>query len=249
MSGSTASIQSYEPIAVLATPFNPALKSIGILGDSIAAGYKDTIDANGMLGYVEKGISLNAAFITNTRSSTTLADFVAAHSRRMAYFPQYLTSAVCELGSNDIFASGSSLAAIQALMLTTWSEFSLRGIPVWQTTITPRTTTTDAWATTANQTVVNAAQEAVRVGLNTWLRAGAPIVGGVAVAVGTTGAIVMGQAGHPLTGIFDATAQIETSFNSGIMRVDFGAPSNEGIHFLAAVTPTIATAIDVTKLR
>ena len=66
------------------------------------------------------------------------------------------------------------------------------------------------------------AVEAVRTGYNTWIRAGAPVtVSGTAaqiaawagvytpVAPGTAGAIVAGQAGHPLAGTFDPAGAIE----------------------------------------
>ena len=96
--------------------------------------------------------------------------------------------------------TGSTGAQIKSALLNIWFDLALRGIKVYQTTITPHTSSTDGWTTLANQTPV--ASESIRVDLNDWIRAGAPIDGTTfaAVAVGTSNALLAGTAGHPLAG-------------------------------------------------
>ena len=84
-------------------------------------------------------------------------------------------------GVNDISA-GDSLATLQSSMNTIWTAFDAVGIKPVHWTITPRTTSTDAWATVANQTLAtnggNSAFGAggvgvpasIRAQLNTWIR-------------------------------------------------------------------------------
>jgi hypothetical protein len=140
---------------------------------------------------------------------------------------------VCNYGTNDL-GNGDSLSTIQANLIAFWSLWP--GKFVFQQTIDPRTTSTDTWMTTANQT--QQSFESVRQALNTWLRAGAPMVSGAAVAVGTAGAITAGNPAHPLVGIQDTAAAIEVNasnvltLNGGYWMVNGTAnwPTSDGTH-------------------
>jgi hypothetical protein len=125
------------------------------------------------------------------------------------------STAIIEYGRNDI-SGGASLASVQSTAVTLWSMFANRGQRVFQTTITPRTTSTDGWVTTGSQTA--AAGESVRVAFNAWLRAGAPVSSGVAVAIGTSGALLAGQTGHPLYGVFEVADICESTRDSGLWK-------------------------------
>lgn len=107
---------------------------------------------------------------------------------------------------------------MQGDLLWLWNQRSTAGQRVIQTTITPHTTSTDGFVTTANQTVHSMTIEARRVQLNDWIRAGAPTVSGPPVAPGTSGALLAGQAGHPLFGYWEIADQAETARNSGRME-------------------------------
>jgi hypothetical protein len=108
-------------------------------------------------------------------------------------------------------------------------------MPVYQTTITPRTTSTDGWATVANQTVVAGCGQP-RTDLNAWLRAGAPVNGsGTPVAIGTAGAVPCPY----LTGIYDAAATVEdatdpTKWKAATVLTGDGVHPNATGHALMA---------------
>jgi hypothetical protein len=95
-----------------------------------------------------------------------------------------------------------------------------RGLKVFQTTICPRTTSTDNWTTTTNQTPY--AHEDIRVALNDWIR----------------------TCPAPLSGFFDAADLAETSRNSGIWKV--GYPS-DGTHITKTGAIAISACIDTSK--
>jgi lysophospholipase L1-like esterase len=235
-------VYMYGPIAINGEMTVPTVPCVGFLGDSIGTGTNDTVQTNGYFGYIERALGNAVSWISNVRSSTKLNDFNTTHHRRMAHFPQLITHLICELIRNDIASDGVALSVAQSRSITCWNEFLNRSIPVWAVTCTPTTTTTDAWATLANQTVT--ASEAVRTAYNDWLRAGAPIVAGVAVAIGTAGALLIGQTGHPLAGYFDVADQCESARNSGKWRVDLGTPTTDGVHPNAVVHAQIATIIN-----
>lgn len=160
------------------------------------------------------------------------------------------TAAICEGGYNDIFNNSQSLANVQSSMVACWRSLAHSGIRVYQTTITPRTSSTDSWATTANQSIPDATKEGVRTSVNDWIRDGAPVNASyVAVAVGTTaaGTLRTGQAGHPLTSYFDVADKLETARNSGIWRVS-PALTGDGTHPNVAGNTLAVSAIDVAQV-
>jgi len=106
---------------------------------------------------------------------------------------------------------------------------------VFQTTITPSTTSTDSFATLANQTAAlsfSTAGNGTREQLNDWLRDGGPIRDGVAAAIGAPDAIRSSHNAHPLSGVLEMADTVESSRNSGKWKVDGTALkwTGDGIH-------------------
>lgn len=168
-----------------------------------------------------------------------------SRNRRMKMMNQ-CTHIISDYGINDL-NSGRTAALLQGDMLAFWRLFSQRGMKVFHTTITPKTTSTDNFTTVANQTPFGA--EAHRITVNNWLRDGAPITSttGIAVAAGTsTNVIRAGAVGHPLTGVFDTATTVETALNSGRWRLD--SIQSDGLHPNANGQARMQGAIDVSKL-
>lgn len=88
--------------------------------------------------------------------------------------------------------------------------------------------------------------------LNDWLRDGSPLVDGAPAAIGTVGALRMGQAGHPLYGLFEVADVVETARNSGRWKTDgtIQKYTKDGIHPNQAMCIMIrdSGAIDPTRL-
>lgn len=230
-SGASSSNGIYMPAVITGDHTNGAVL---ILGDSIAHN-----SALATLGYIEKGLdgqygAINAA-VSGDRAYWALD---GTGRRTKSWFAnQDASTTICEYGRNDLI-DGRTLGQLQANLLTIWNQQSGYGQRVIQPTITPHTNSTDSWATTGNQTVVNTTVESRRVQLNDWLRAGAPIVSGTAVAPGTSGALLAGQAGHPLHTHWEIADHVETARNSGIWKAghtgDGLHPNTTGINAAAA---------------
>jgi hypothetical protein len=124
---------------------------------------------------------------------------------------------------------------------------------------------------TANSAMLQRpAVEAVRAGYNTWVRAGCPVtVSGTAaqiaswagvytpVSPGTTGAIVAGQAGHPLAGVFDPAGAIEINaagtptLNGGYWPYNASTAyydSIDGTHPTQQVYAALAATVPVARM-
>lgn len=240
----TANQILYTPSAIIGTPVS-SLTSVLIVGDSIAHGFGDAPGATAYQGrnatypqlagggFIARALYGALGYLQAAIPGDRATDFVVAagHFRRMAWAAS-ATVMVCEYGRNDVSAARTA-AQIEADLVAVWTLGANRKIRVYQTTITPRSTSTDFWRTTGAQTVD--ATNAVRVAVNAWIRAGAPLdpATKAPVAVGTVGALIAGRAGHPLVGYFEVTNLVETAQDSGI----FKAAAN-----VRSVTDAAATA-------
>ena len=204
---------AFGPVAVISVPQDnkPAL---GGYGDSIAAGKNDNGPAGDyyLWGFLPRAVNQQFGFISLGQGGDVVGSVTSptAYDHRLELIAA-CTSICCQYGTNDV-NSVATQSAIQAGMVAAWQTLGGFGARVFQTTIVPRTTSTDAWATTTNQTpIATNSAETKRQAINTWLRAGAPVVAGVAVAVGTSGALLAGVPGHPLYESWDIAAQVEST--------------------------------------
>jgi hypothetical protein len=189
VSGSTGVAPS-----LITTPQIGKLTSFLGSGDSIMDGSNDVTTNRGYFGMFIENNLLSGNRIAVPGEQLNFVVGAADMIKHRWVHGQAATHVINSYGTNDIYAGLLSLAAIQANLITWWSYWTLMGKKVIQTTILPRTTSTDSWRTVANQSVINGSgQETIRVALNQWLRAGAPCtVSGfavTAVAVGTPGAV------------------------------------------------------------
>ncbi len=214
--------QYYGPAALLGRPQGAnTAKSTLIVGDSIAWGAGDkayyTIPAlgGGNQGFLMRALTGKSGTLSLAVGSDQ-ASYLQSNGgfRRLSLAP-LCNSAIIEMGTNDV-TLGATATAVETMNLNIATDLRRLGIgKVFVTTFMPRTTSTDGWATTTNQTPISS--EAQRVAYNTWVRANCPIDPStlVPVGVGTSGALLAGQFGHPFTGFFDTCAKVESSLNSG----------------------------------
>jgi hypothetical protein len=192
MGGAIASIEAvfqYHPVLTGPT----TSPSVIIIGDGIASGISDTPDVYGDWGEVARTIGAKFGYFCAGVQNETAANFISGHTQRASLISK-ATHAIVEYGSEDLYASASA-ATLESRLTTIYGY--LTGQTVFQTTLLPRTTSTDGWVTTGNQSVLAspASYESERVTFNTALR---------------------GSTFGPGGGVFDTGAVVETSLNSGI---------------------------------
>lgn len=224
-----------SPAAILGTPAvgGNSVPSVFAIGDSITegngdgpsgrAGVNSTYSNMGGGGWIGRaatagGFSLLNAGIGGQTAQVFASDAGHFYTNTMA---RNHRNCIEGFGRNDLFGS-RTLAQLQADVISIWEEMAALGLRIFRTTLVPDTTSTDGWRTTANQTVK--AWESDRLAFNAWLRDGAPMSGGVAVATGTGGASrckVFDAAGdlatdssgseHLVYGVIDTAATVESS--------------------------------------
>lgn len=238
------------PLALVGIPDNTQQHSVCIYGDSIAFGQGDISgDANGNSGYIERALNRNLPWATTSRSGNAYAKNAGRNYGQVNFASNYCTDIIINLGINDFTSLGLSLAVTQAYAIAEWTALSVNGSRIWLPTLTPRSTSSDGWATLGNQTTD--ANNANRVAWNNWVRDGAPILNGVAAATGSsaTGTIRIGNSAHPVKGYFETADLAESARDSGKWRVDLGALTTDGIHPNDLGHATIAAAISVSAIN
>ncbi|WP_108396368.1 SGNH/GDSL hydrolase family protein [Devosia submarina] len=226
MATHTGTAQSYGvwPLALIG---RTAQKPVAILSDSIGEGVGDVADTTDHVGMLARLLGPTLPYINLSQSGDRLELLRQSHSKRFAVLG-YARSLVLGLGVNDVGA-GRTLPAIQTDMIALWAQAKQHLPPdgrIIQTTLTPSCTSTDSFATIANQTAApnfSTSGDGTREQLNDWLRDGAPLQGSVPALTGTQTAIRAGTASHPLHGVLDMADAVESARNSGRWRVDGSA--------------------------
>lgn len=184
--------------AIIGTVTKPTV-SIALIGDSIMNGFKDySYQGFGYRFCTENGFAhLNMGFPGERASS------VAKNGKRIRQvLLPYVTHAIVEYGVNDLI-NGATTASLLADMQRMWDHLSKLGIVVFQTTITPYSSSTDSFATLENQTV------AVNAGFTGGANSKRSIVNRALKAVPT-----------PLKAVFDVASAVESSDESGLWKVN-----------------------------
>lgn len=217
----SSSFLGYGEAVVLGYTGTSPIKSINCTGDSIPTGSGDAGgQRNGVAGWC-----VRAANNSNTPASVypptaprfglivtavageTMSNFLNTDQNRTRVALGSLASTtISDLGVNDLADSLVTLKANKLLEAALWAS---QGQKFVTTTITPRTTSTDAWTTVANQTVISA--ESRRTGFNDWLL-DTSASGFVAQAAAATG-LPRSQ-----FGVFDAAGAVEVNSANVLTR-------------------------------
>lgn len=216
---------------VAARGFSPGLHLpvLGLFGDSIITGTGDSFVSNianpfWRGGWAMRGINGRVPVLQSTRGGeTTSLGSIRPYVRGHFTMCDHVISAT---GVNDL-TGGNTLATLQTNLVILWRSLGAMGPQVWQPTLTPRSTSTDSWATLANQTTDSGNPK--RILLNAWLRDGSPLdpVTLTALGVGSIAAIRAGNALHPLAGYLEVADYVESARDSGLWQVNYTA---DGIH-------------------
>lgn len=199
----------FGPIAVIGD-LQSAQHSCLIFGDSIVDTFDHSGDSRGHFGWIARALS--TAGIPHTKAScpgnrAARATPTAAPKQFELLRLRYATHVVINLGVNDIGA-GSTLAALQADLLAIFAGCKTYGCKVYAALITPRTTSTDGWATEANQTFsLGHEPGGIRDQANDWL-----------IAIASSGT---------LDGVVDELPYIESQANHGKW---LAGKTSDGLH-------------------
>jgi len=218
--------RGYTPWAITGLPVNASGSPVVlVIGDSRSVGFGDangTGDAygahrrsfDGNLSY--QCIGLSGSSVSNGQTVSQLAVRMAVADAAAVMYD----AALVIWGINDLMGAASA-ATLQTRLTNLYTILRARGLKVYATTMEPVTTSTDAWATTVNQTP--ATYNADRITVNNWIRSGA---------------------GGFTDGYFDYADAVESARDSGLWKANHtsdGTHANATGHAAIAAILTTAT--------
>ena len=164
----TATTIMQVPCAIIGEATRP---SYWLAGDSRGAGITDSADVSRNVGEFARSIGNKFAYINGCITSDRVNLAAANYTRRLE-LSQYCTHVVSNYGINDNRSDAGNRSSAQVIgdMVTFSALFG--GKPFYQCTIAPYTSSTDSWATTANQSTAVNANHAQLLVLNDAIRAG-----------------------------------------------------------------------------
>lgn len=200
----TSAVDAYAPAVIWTLPqaqglFTPV---VAIIGDSIASGLTPTNNVDD--GLIQRALNTAKVPWVNLGAGGEAAyqmDVVQERRIRAALL-RGCTHAIVHYGTND-FAGGRTAVQITDALAAIGTWLNNQGIVPYVCTIPPRSTSSDSWATTVNQTTH--ASNSVRVTANATIRA--------ALA--------------PYAGFFEVADLLESARDSGIWKASHTA---DGIH-------------------
>lgn len=211
------------------------------LGDSIMSGQGDRpLDR----GWFVQAFGGHLPFVKYGRPGATSQTFWAIQTWRL--YVRGATHTVVLLGTNDAAAGGATFDIVSARLLAIYLELIDWGTKPWGVTLPPRTTSTDSYVTTANQTAFNTfyalGGSSDRARLNDWIRAGAPMDAAtrLPVAPGTSGAVTV------LDGSIDLADACETARNSGYWKTNAAGnwATSDGLHPNTVIHTAAGASVD-----
>ena len=221
------------PVAIIGTPTDTTVLPKGFLiqGQSISFGASDGIWQSSVTGHVAEapvwsggGFLMRAlegegGVLQGALGGNNFRDYNLpyGHFRRQS-MARFARIAIVGEPINDL-ALPRTLAQAQGDVVTVAKRNKYLGVQrnlAWTTV--PYTSSTDNWATVANQSIRGTSQlETDRVAYNTWVRDGMPIskIDGSPLASFTSVALRCGDKGHPFYGWFEVADHVESARNSG----------------------------------
>lgn len=154
----------YAPIVILGTAIQP---SIAIHGDSRAFGSGDSEDGSQDSGNLQRTLSDRFVIVNLSKSGDRAAKLANGYTKRNAV-ADYCTHVIVQTGTNDIRSDGRTAAQVRADNETVAALYPTK--TVFGATVEPISTSTDSWATIANQTPTGNNSE--RIAYNNLVRAG-----------------------------------------------------------------------------
>lgn len=164
----------YGPMLLLGAPQGTPSKPIaGVWSDSIFDGYSDDFHSSFFGPVARAALTLGYPLVKLSRGGEAASQvYVAAGRKYRATFLEGITHLIVQIGTNDgLLTNGAGVTNLQTRITALGTYLTGLGIRCYLATVPPRTTSTDSWATTGNQTPVAGSQIAQIAAFNQWVRA------------------------------------------------------------------------------
>lgn len=212
-----------RPAAIIGDVAAEDAKGFVLAGDSICWGAGDVtnVDSKGGSGYLARSVISKGAYTKICRGNQGVNDALSNTTKLQAFIAALgnsVTDVINQYGVNDLRVRGD-LAELQADTITYLGLYTGRK---YQATITPRTSSTDSYVTTENQTQREAPWDLNDLNdFNDWVRAG------------SSGADF----------VIEAADSVMSARNSGLWRANNPGLTTDGTHPTTACAASMASTL------
>lgn len=150
----SAGVNTFGALAMEGTINATNARSFVIASDSLGFGTGDTtsVGAKGGSGWIARLLDIYGyPYVKLARGSQQSNEFTTGTKHIDLINALSFSDAIVTHGLNDLSLGSRAVADILTSLQTIYGYFSTKR--VYRTTLNPRTTSTDSWATTANQTI------------------------------------------------------------------------------------------------
>lgn len=170
VSGGSGSFM-YGPTVVFGSD-PTATEIIGVASDSIYDGYSDDFHSTYFGPVARACMTHSLPLVKLSRGGETAVSFGSASTRRIRHpYTAGVTRWILEYGTNDqVLSSAAGVVQAKDRLLTIAYYLKSQGGLVYIATVPPRTSSTDSWATTTNQTPLAGSAVTYLAALNQWIR-------------------------------------------------------------------------------
>lgn len=172
--GSATFTYAFGPCGIYGIPADrQRRKAVALFQDSIGTNSGDDAvgnrgDANGYMGWLERALTNQYAFINAARATSRMQWVAAGFDNQISMIAPYVTSAIIQLGVND-WSTGRTLAQMQADLATMVTALQAYGVAVFVCTTSPKVTaTTNAYVDGGS--AINSGPSGIGNSYNTWVR-------------------------------------------------------------------------------
>jgi lysophospholipase L1-like esterase len=154
----SAGVNSFGALAYEGTINATNARSFVIVGDSLPFGTGDitSVGAKGGSGWVARMLDVRGYPYTKlTRGSQQSDQFVTGTKQTDLITALSFSDAIVTHGLNDLSLGSRQTVDILASLQTIYGYFTAKSARIYRPTLNPRTTSTDSWATTVNQTITS----------------------------------------------------------------------------------------------
>lgn len=214
--GNTTAANAADNLTWMKIPYATAItgngirRCVGLFGDSIIQGYGGDIRDGEPCGIFPRALD-GVSWWRIAQGGNTARAYAPGNAPWQMSVVARCSSVIVNLGINDIQASGTA-AQVQAWLTRVWQELARTGTPVYAGQLTPASSSTDAWATTANQGRFTNGGTIPTTQFPTDADYATTVYGTVAqwasqdgapITVADGGSVKIGQAGHPVDALLD----------------------------------------------
>lgn len=231
------------PYATVITGNINSRRCVAIFGDSVAQGFGGDVRDGEPCGIFPRSLD-GASWWRVAQGGNRAQNYTKTNAPWQFSVMRRCSAIICALGGLNDMMAGATAAQMKTYLERLWKALASTGAPVFTGLLTPISGSTDAWATTANQTRYTAGGTIPTTQFPTDADYASTVYGQTALWMSQDGGSIVddagvtvkaGQMGHPLLSILDWRSLMSDPATSWKWLPGF---TTDGAHLAGSIVPS-----------